>query len=169
MWRYLLCTLAAVVLLAGRLPALEVRGVVKKVDVERRMLVLTAGQQDHTIHVPEGVKVLDAAGQELPDGLRAKDLREAATVTLSVDRQDGKMTLRAIRLGAAPGGKVEPRGALPTAPNARQPGAPLDSAWEPLPDGSFGQALGISRRGWRPDRRLHPPSRSTLPAHFRWS
>ena len=61
-----------------------------------------AGGRDHTIRVPAGVKVLDAAGQELPEGLKAKDLHEGAGVILTVERQGDKLVLQAIRLTGKP-------------------------------------------------------------------
>jgi acetyl esterase/lipase/Cu/Ag efflux protein CusF len=119
MLRVLAYALVGLMLLAGRLPAFEVQGVVTKIDAEQRVLVVTAGQQPHTLRVPEGVKVLDAAGQELPDGLKAKDLREGARITIIAERQDEKLVVRTIRVGGELGGKVGPRAAA-TSPSGQQ-------------------------------------------------
>ena len=62
------------------------------------LLTVTADGQTRTIRVPEGVKVLDASGGELGDGLRAKELHEGAPVTLGVQRNGGRPTLQEIRL-----------------------------------------------------------------------
>ncbi len=80
--------------------AAEIHAVVKEVDVDQRMLVVIAGQQQRSIHVPERVKVIDAEGRESPDGLKTKELREGAAITLVAEPKDGKPVLREIRLGA---------------------------------------------------------------------
>jgi hypothetical protein len=100
MVRPLVCAVCALVFLASRLPAFEVQATVKKVDADRGVVVFSAGQQDHTVKVPADVKVLDADGKELPDGLKAKALKEGAEVTLTVERKDERPVLRVIRLGA---------------------------------------------------------------------
>jgi hypothetical protein len=99
MLRPLVLAACGLALFAGGLPAFEVEATVKKVDADKGIVVFTAGQQDRTLRVPKEVKVLDAQGKELADGLKAKDLKEGAAVTLTVERVNDKPVLRAIRLG----------------------------------------------------------------------
>ncbi len=80
----------------------EVQAVVNRIDPDQRLLVVTAGQQQRAIRVPEGVKVINAEGRESPDGLKTKELREGVTITLVAERKDGKPLLQEIRLGARP-------------------------------------------------------------------
>ncbi len=86
-------------LAAGGLPAFEVQATLKKVDADRGVMVFTANNQDHTVQVPQDVKIFDKDGKELADGLKAKELKEGAAVTLTVERKDDKPVLRTIRLG----------------------------------------------------------------------
>ena len=107
---------------------------------------------------PAAVRVLDA-GDELPEGLKAEDLREGPRVTLVVDRQGDKLVLQAIHLT----GKQElPSERRPAAKQTNDPATtaprmrPLDASsstavlggeWEPLPDGSLGQVTAFQGVG----------------------
>jgi len=112
--------------LSAPLAAFEVRGVIKRVDLERKVLVVAAGGQERTIPLPQDVKVLDAGGQPLVDGLQSKELRDGAVVMLSVQRQGNRPELQEIRLGGGPG----PNATTPNAPgpNAAGPNGPGPSA-----------------------------------------
>ncbi len=88
-------------LLAGPAWALEVQGVVRRVDAPQRLLVVTAGQRDRALRVPAEAKVLDAAGQELAEGLGTKELREGVRVTIVTAGDGNRRLVRAIRLGWA--------------------------------------------------------------------
>ncbi len=103
------CVLA---LCAGGVLAFEVRAVIKKVDADSSLVVFHAGAKDRTLQIPKGVKVYDAAGKELAAGLRAKELKPGAEVTLTVERVNDKPVLRAIRLG----NQGAPPAASPPAP-----------------------------------------------------
>jgi hypothetical protein len=91
--------LGALILLAGEASAFEVQAVVKRVDAERRLLVVTAGQQDRALRVPAEAKVLDEAGRELAEGLKAKELREGARITIIGAMNGNRRVIQAIRLG----------------------------------------------------------------------
>ncbi len=91
-------------LLAVDVSAFEVEAVVQRVDVDQRLLVIIARQQQRAIRVPETAKVLDAAGREVADGLRAKELRPGMRITITAERDGDRTTLRTIRLR----GKAEP-------------------------------------------------------------
>lgn len=100
----LMSVFAGLVLLAGEVSAVEVEAVVRRVDADQRLLIITAGQQQRAIRVPQGAKVLDAAGRELTDGLKSKELRPGTRITITAERDGDKTTLKTIRLQ----GKAEP-------------------------------------------------------------
>ena len=89
--------LTVCVMSAGRLPGFEVQAVVKKLDLGQHVLHVTARDQDRAIPLNRDVKVLDAAGQPLADGLNSKNLQAGATVILSVERDGNQPVLRSIR------------------------------------------------------------------------
>ncbi len=159
--RWFVCAIVSLVILGTPLSGFGAEGVVKRIDRQQRMLVITAGARDHTIRVPEGVKVFDADGKELSDGLKAQELREGSPVILSTERQDGKIVLRSIRLGRKasgkpgekPGGKVEPAGTAPAGPSAQQD----TSALTPLTDLGQGKYRGF-------EGGLYPGATNTRPA-----
>jgi hypothetical protein len=93
---------------AGGLLAFEVEATIKKVDAEKGVVVFTAGQKDRTVQVPRDVKVLDAAGKELANGLKAPGVKAGAVVTLTVEREGDKPVLKAIRLGKTGGKRAPP-------------------------------------------------------------
>jgi hypothetical protein len=136
---------------AAQSSAFEVVGIVKRVDPQRRTITVTAGGgQDHTIRVPEGVKVLDATGKDLPDGLGAKDLHEGTHVSLGVERDGDRPVLREIRLGG--------RSALPAPTNPAGPPVQQDtSALIPLTDLGPGKYQGFPGG-------LYPDGKNTRPA-----
>jgi hypothetical protein len=93
----------ALAVLAGCALGFEVTVTVKQVDADKRVMVFTApDQRDRTARVADGAKVLDAQGKDLSDGLKAQGLAEGAEVTLTVEREDNKPVIRAIRLGKKP-------------------------------------------------------------------
>jgi hypothetical protein len=79
--------------------AFEAVGTIQKVDVEKKVLYIHARGQDRTVRIAEDVKVLGDDGKDLKDGLRAKELKEGAVVTVTVEPMDNKPIIRAIRLG----------------------------------------------------------------------
>lgn len=127
--------------------AAEVRAVVKRIDPGQRVLVVTAGQQQRTIRVPDGVKIMDAKGEDCPDGLRTNELREGMAITLVADRKDGKLSLREIRVGTAS------KPAVTVAPPLQQDTSKLT----PLTD------LGPSKYQGYPGG-LYPEGKNTRPA-----
>jgi Cu/Ag efflux protein CusF len=101
--------LAVFGLLIGAATALafEVQGTIKKIDPDTGVVVAITGQ-DRTVRVPKDVKVLDAAGKPLADGLKAKELKEGAAVTLTVERENDKPVIRALRLTGKVAAPVQP-------------------------------------------------------------
>jgi hypothetical protein len=134
-------------LFGGGLLAFEVQATVKRVDAEKGVVVFAAGGKDRAIKVPRGVKVLDAQGKELSDGLRAKELKPGITVTLTVERVGDKPVLRAIRLGKK-GGSPAPTKEAPKVDT---------SGLKPLSDLGNGEYKGF-KGGLYPDGKNQRPA-----------
>ena len=70
-------------------------------------MVVFANGQDRNLKIADDVKVVGTDGKPLEGGIRAKELKEGAVVTITVDVPgDGGPILRAIRLG----GRAQPAG-----------------------------------------------------------
>lgn len=91
----------AVLLTAAAVPAFEAVGTVKKVDAEKNVLYIFANGQDRTVPIDKDVKVLGTDGKPLADGLKSKELKDGAEVTVTVERGDAGPVIKAIRLGKA--------------------------------------------------------------------
>ena len=100
----LLAILAAAAALAFETPAR-----IKSIDVEKRVAQVFAGGQDRSVPIAADARILDEAGKELPGGLRASQLKEGATVTLTVERENGGPVIKVIRLGGAPVANAQPQ------------------------------------------------------------
>jgi hypothetical protein len=81
------------------LQTFEAEAVIKRVDVESGVVAFASGGRDRSAAVGEGAKFLGADGKELAEGLRSKDLKEGAGVTLTIERVGNRPVIRAIRLG----------------------------------------------------------------------
>lgn len=102
--------LVAVLVFAGQLMAQNDvrRGTIKKIDLDRMVMVLTAGDDDVEFAMTENTRVLDASGKDLKERLRA--YKEGAAVMFRAARIDGKDTLLGIKLAdAAPRGGSAPK------------------------------------------------------------
>ena len=86
-------------LFVGGLSAFDAVGTLKKVDAEKHILFVHAGGQDREVKIAKDVKVLGTDGKPLADGLKAKELKEGAEVTITVEREDYQPIIKAIRLG----------------------------------------------------------------------
>lgn len=122
--RHFILALTVLLLAAGPLCALEAVGTIKSVDADGGTLVVFAGGQDRTLKADKSLKVLDTAGKDLADGLRSKELKPGAEVTITVERSEGQLTLMALRLGAQ---------RQPQRPDASQP-ARTSVGFKPLCD-----------------------------------
>jgi hypothetical protein len=100
----------AVLLGAGSLLALEAVGTIKKIDPDKGVVVVFANGQDRVLKAAKDLKVLDTKGKDLADGLKAKELKEGAEVTVTVERENNEIILKAIQLGrkTGAGGKDAP-------------------------------------------------------------
>ena len=88
-----------VLLSAGSLAAFEAVGVVKRVDVENSVLYIFASGKERTVKVDKDAKILGTDGKPLADGLKAKELKEGAEVTVTVERDGNFSIIKAIRIG----------------------------------------------------------------------
>lgn len=104
MKRVLLFAAVALVLTAGAAAAFDAVGTIKKVDAEKGVLYIHANGQDRTVKLDKDVKVLGTDGKPLADGLKAKELKDGAEVTVTVEREGDGPVIKAIRLGKQAGG-----------------------------------------------------------------
>ncbi len=100
MQRLFLTAALGLVLVSSSLLGFEVPGTIHKVDAEKRLLYVHAGGQDRTVKIAPDAKILDKDGKPLGDGLKARELKEGAVVTLTVERGDGGPVIQGIRLGS---------------------------------------------------------------------
>jgi Cu/Ag efflux protein CusF len=89
-----------------RAQSFKASGTVKEVDADKSVLFIHAGGQDRKLPIANDAKFLGLDGNPLPDGLKAKELKEGAVVTIAVSRTNGGPTVTEIRLG----GRVDPGG-----------------------------------------------------------
>lgn len=80
----------------GALLAFDVQATIRKVDADTRTIYFSAEQKDRAAKVESGAKILGTDGKPLEDGLKAKELREGAVVTLSIEPVEGKPVIKAI-------------------------------------------------------------------------
>jgi hypothetical protein len=99
--RHALVTACLVLLAGGELRALEATGKLRKVDAEKGIMVVFANGQDRNLRIADDIKVTGADGKPLAEGVRAKELKEDADVTITVEFSDGAPVLKALRLGKA--------------------------------------------------------------------
>ena len=86
-------------LIAGPARAFVVGATLRSVDVQNRTVTVFAGGQVRTVRVAPNARILDREGKALPDGLSARELKEGAEVTLTVEREGNEPVIQAIRLG----------------------------------------------------------------------
>ena len=102
-----LMTIAFLLLTVVALPAFEVVGTLRKVDVESGVLLIHTAGRDRSVTLGRHVDVQGTDGRPLEGGLKAKQLTNGADVTVEIDlRPDGLFVTR-IRLGKAPA--LEPK------------------------------------------------------------
>jgi len=110
MLRVTTLAVAVLVLFATAAHAFEAQGIIRKVDVANRTLVVQAGGQERTVHIADDAKLLDDRGEPLPDGLKSKQLAEGAEATLTLERVGGQPVVTAIQFGRRNGARALPAG-----------------------------------------------------------
>ncbi len=109
MKRIALASVVGLVVLVNGLRAFDAPGTIKKVDNEKGVVHIHAGGQDRIVKVDKDAKVLGLDGKPLPDGLKSKELKDGAEVTITVERDGNEPVIKAIRLGNQRKGKEAPR------------------------------------------------------------
>ena len=100
MFRTVVCTLAALVIWAGLALADEFKGKIKKVDADKGTVTVVADGKDHTFTVPPTAKFYTAKDTALKGGLKDKQLKQGAMVTITCETKNGKEGVTQIKLGA---------------------------------------------------------------------
>jgi hypothetical protein len=100
MLRSFVCSLFALVILAGGVLADEVKGKLKSVDADKGVITVTVDGADKEFKIGEGAKVLNPAGKEAKGGLKNPNLKEGAEVTLTTDKKGGKDVVTEIKWAA---------------------------------------------------------------------
>lgn len=110
--RRVLLAVVTVLLVAVALLAFEfdVAGTIRKIDAENGDLLIDASGQDRSMKIDRDVKVVDMNGRSLADGLNAKELKEGAKITITLDMRPEGFVVTAIRLGTA--GMLEPKASV---------------------------------------------------------
>jgi hypothetical protein len=110
--RRVLPTVVIVLLVAVALSAFEfeVAGTIRKIDAVNGDLLIYVSGQDRSMKIDREVKVLDMDGRPLTDGLAAKELKEGAKITITLDMRPEGLIVTAIRLGTA--GMLEPKASV---------------------------------------------------------
>lgn len=112
MLRATVAAVVSVLVFAAGLGAFEVQAVLKKVDADKGVVEVTAGGKDRVVKVAKDAKILDKDGKDLAGGIKAKELKEGAVLTLRVERDGNEPVIQSIQLGgrAAPPAKPDQGG-----------------------------------------------------------
>jgi hypothetical protein len=97
-----LITVALVLLTASALPAFEVVGTIRKVDVEGGVLFIYTAGEDRSVRLDRNVAVQGMDGRPLEGGLKARELASGADATVEIDFRAEGLFVTTIRLGKAP-------------------------------------------------------------------
>jgi hypothetical protein len=93
------------------------QGKIKKIDADKKTIVITSKGEDRTILVPEDARFMDESGRPIKEGLADKRIRAGAAVMFKARRKDGESVLVGMKLGTAaaqsPPPKVDLTGLMP--------------------------------------------------------
>jgi hypothetical protein len=99
MLRKLSASVICLFLTAAAASAFDAVGTLKKIDLQERIIHLFANGQDRMVRAAKDIKVLDANGKDLADGLKSKELKEGIDITVTVEREDNAPVIKVLRLG----------------------------------------------------------------------
>ncbi len=102
MVRMFVAALLGLVLMGGSLLADEVKGKVKSVDADKKVITVTVDGKDKEFKLNDNTSVVNSKGKTVKQGLKAKALKAGANVTLTTEKKDGKEVVTEVKLG---GGK----------------------------------------------------------------
>jgi len=97
---------------AGPAAGFEAAGRIESLDAGSRHLRIEVNGRTHAVAIAADAQVLGADDKPLADGLRAKEFKAGAEVSITVEKTAGGPVVRVLRLGrrdgrrAAPGGKT---------------------------------------------------------------
>jgi hypothetical protein len=108
--RSLVCAVSGLAVLVTSTLAFDVQATIKRVDVEKGIVVFVSGERERAVKAADDLVVQDSTGAKVAEGLKANALREGAVVTLTIERVEDKPVILAIKLGAnrAPQQFVDP-------------------------------------------------------------
>src|SRR5262249_28201595 len=88
----------------GALFADELKGKVKSVDTEKMQLVVTDDSgKEQAVNIGKEAKVLGHNGKPQSRGLKSKQLKEGAAVTITYEMKDGQMTASQVSITGGTG------------------------------------------------------------------
>lgn len=102
-------TISAFLLATASVLGIEVVATLKRVDAERGVVVVFAKGQDRTLKADKNLRVLDAKGNHLSEGLKSPELKEGTRITITVERTNDEIWLKQLRVGDAVGGGEGPK------------------------------------------------------------
>jgi hypothetical protein len=76
----------------------EAKGTIKKVDADKGTITVTVDGKDQDFMIGADAKIVDAAGADLKDRLKAADLKAGAKVTVTCTTKDGKDVCTKVQL-----------------------------------------------------------------------
>ncbi|MBL8796172.1 MAG: DUF1080 domain-containing protein [Planctomycetia bacterium] len=79
-------------------PAEQLKGKVKAIAADKNTLTVTVGKADQQFIIPAEARILNAAGKELPQRLKAAPLQPGALVQLTTGKVDGKDVVQEVKL-----------------------------------------------------------------------
>ena len=101
MLRTFLAAVLGLVLIGGGLLAEEIKGKIKSVDADKKVLTVTVDGKDKEFKVTDTTNILGANGKAVKQGLKAKAFKEGANVVITTDKKDGKETVTEVKLAPA--------------------------------------------------------------------
>jgi hypothetical protein len=125
MFRTALGSLFALAILAANVQAADFFGTLKKVDADKGILLVAGGPmgaptlgavlpapekqaEERSFQLDKDTKILDLAGKELKDGLKAATVKPGATVIVTTENKNGAMKVTQVKIGgvnSAPGAR----------------------------------------------------------------
>ncbi|HEX4149694.1 MAG TPA: hypothetical protein VHY20_11935, partial [Pirellulales bacterium] len=99
----------------------EAQVVIKKIDVDKHVMVVFGGGRERLLKVADDATFQDAQGNTLAGGLTAKELKDGLNARLTVERKGQEPMIQSVRLGGD-GGQAQAGRAQAGQAQARQAG-----------------------------------------------
>jgi hypothetical protein len=102
MQRRIAAVLVVLIVCAGGLLGEEIKGKVKSVNADKGTITLTVGDKDQEFKIAKETKIVNAAGKDVPDGLKAKMFqRPNLPVTVTTEKKGGADVVKEVKVGPA--------------------------------------------------------------------